>query len=142
MYEHEIRIGRIGEVVTAYSEIKGRFLAFIANWQDTDRKIGVTAKALPRNGNLHMRLFDGTEANVLFSMVINQNGDPWGKITFTAGAKEVISVYFDPQGYLHDKPQRNRDGQVPPLLTHPYQQNVLVARFMEAYLETFKEDGK
>ncbi len=140
MHKHERRSSMIGEIVTAYSELQARFDAFIAEWHDTDKKVGVKAEKLPRSGNhLNLRLFDGADASVLFSMVINQNGDPWGKITFMAGATEIYAIYFDTRGYLHDKPQRNGDTMPPPLLSHPYQQNIIVAKFMEAYLETFRE---
>ena len=129
MHKHERRSSMIGEIVTAYSELQARFDAFIAEWHDTDKKVGVKAEKLPRSGNhLNLRLFDGADASVLFSMVINQTG-----------ATEIYAIYFDTRGYLHDKPQRNGDTMPPPLLSHPYQQNIIVAKFMEAYLETFRE---
>lgn len=138
MMEYERQVDRISDVVVAYDKMKSLFEAFIAAWHDRDKKMGVKAMK-SRTGDLSLSLFDGRKVDVLFAMVINQRNDPWGKIVFTLADKEVSVIYFDTEGYLYDHPTHSNSDEIPPNLKHPLQQGRIVARFMDAYLELFRE---
>jgi len=140
MTELRERTDRIADTVAAYEEFKRVFTVFAGHWKEKCGEILGVAFAEMEKSVFYLSMFDGATVKVGFSIVIDKQGDPWGRVVYERDEMEIGRLYFDQGGFVFSKPQRQNSREGTQLnITHLYRFPEIMIEFMEKYLNAFKE---